>query len=126
MPQIDFSPKYIYDNPMFMITVSTVVIEENGVILVNGGIDTSDKVAVDIYRFPGGIVRAGQESIQFAAVRHIKEQLGIVVKKDALIPIDFRSEPERSSDGNIVDIGFVTTVDKKIDANCNSQQPTMK
>jgi len=111
MKQIDFSPKYVYDSPMFMITVSVVVIDENGVILVEDGMDTSGVAAVDVYKFPSGIVKAGQESIQFAAVRHLKEQTGILVKKDSLIPVDFRSEPERSESGNVVDIGFVTTID---------------
>ena len=106
MEDNNFSPKYAYDNPMFMITVSVVVIDENGVKLVLDPIaGFKDK---DVYKFPSGTVKAGQESIQFAAVRHVKEQLGVIIKKDSLIPVDFRSEPERSESGNIVDIGFVT------------------
>lgn len=104
-----FAPKYIYDNPMFMITVSTIVVYENGVFLTKDDSKCTDQTI--FYKFPSGVVRAGQESIQFAAVRHIKEQLGIVIKKDSLIPVDFRSEPERSESGNIVDIGFVTILE---------------
>ena len=106
---MDFSPKYVYDNPMFMITVSVVVIDENGVALIH---DLEQNWAThDIYKFPGGAVKAGQESIQFAAVRHIKEQLGVTIKKESLIPVDFRSDPERSESKNIVDIGFVTILE---------------
>jgi ADP-ribose pyrophosphatase YjhB (NUDIX family) len=96
-------PLYLYRQPMFMLTVSVVLIEENGVILVPADADDS----LSIYRFPGGLVKAGQETIQFSAVRQVKEQTGIVLQKDALIPVDFRSSPERSKEGNIVDIGMV-------------------
>ena len=96
-------PIYMYRVPMFMLTVSVVLVAENGVILVNED---------GKYKIPHGIVRAAQETIQFAAVRHVKEQIGIVLKKDSLIPVDFRSDPERSKSGNIVDIGFVCMVDK--------------
>ena len=91
-------PLYLYQQPMFSLTVSIVLIIENGVLLIK------DK---NIYRFPGGIVKAGQESIQFAAVKYVKEQTGIMLKKDSLIPVDFRSEPERTLEKNVVDIGFV-------------------
>jgi len=105
----NFSPRYTYDHPMFMITTSIVVIEDNGIWLVpDNEHNFSD---TDAYKFPSGMVKAGQESIQFAAVRHIKEQLGVVVKKDSLIPVDFRSEPERFEPSNIVDIGFITILE---------------
>lgn len=91
-------PLYLYRQPMFSLTVSTVLIVENGVVLINNN---------NIYRFPGGVVRAGEETVQFAAVRYVKEQTGILLKKDALIPVDFRSDPERSKEKNAVDIGFV-------------------
>ena len=90
-------PLYLYQKPMFDITVSVVVIVENGVIMVKEG---------DVYRFPSGYVMASKESIQFAAVRYIKEQIGILIKKDNLIPVDFRSSPDRTKENNIVDIGF--------------------
>jgi len=89
-----------------MVTVNTVVIDENGILVLNE--KDSD---LWTYEFPGGQVRAGQETMQFAAIRHIKEQIGISVKKDALIPVDFRSDPERSDSGNVVDIGFVVILD---------------
>lgn len=91
-------PLYLYQQPMFSLTISVVLIVENGVLLINEN---------GKYRFPGGNVRAGQESIQFAAVRYVKEQTGIMLKKDALIPVDFRSDPERTKEKNVVDIGFV-------------------
>jgi len=91
-------PIYLYQQPMFSITVSAVLIAENGTFLLeNNG----------IYRFPGGVVKAGQETIQFAAVRYIKEQVGITLQKEALMPVDFRSDPERSPEKNVADIGFV-------------------
>jgi len=95
-------PFYLYQQPMFMLTVSVVLIDENGVIVIDGG----DKIS-----FPGGIVKASQETIQFSAVRQVKEQTGIVLRKDALIPVDFRSDPERSDDGNVVDIGMVSVLE---------------
>jgi len=95
-------PLYLYQCPMFMLTVSTVLIIDNGVILIKEG---------DDYKFPGGMVKAGQETIQFAAVKYVKEHTGIMLKKDALIPVDFRSAPERSKEGNVVDIGFVCMIE---------------
>ena len=95
-------PLYLYQQPMFSLTVATVLIVDNGVLLVeNNG----------IYRFPGGIVKAGLETIQFACVRYIKEQTGITLKKDTLMPVDFRSDPSRSKEGNVVDIGFVCVLE---------------
>ena len=91
-------PLYLYQQPMFSITVSVVLIVENGVCLLKEN---------DTYKFPGGNVKASQETIQFAAVRYVKEQVGIMLKKDALIPVDFRSDPERTKEKNVVDIGFV-------------------
>jgi len=100
-------PLYIYQKPMFMITVSTVLIVENGVVVVK---DVSDGK----YKFPGGMVRASQETVQFSAIRQIKEQTGITLKKQLLIPVDFRSSPDRSPEGNLVDIGFVCVFDEII------------
>jgi ADP-ribose pyrophosphatase YjhB (NUDIX family) len=91
---------------MFSLTVSIVLIIDNGALLVKEG---------DIYKFPGGIVKAGQETIQFACVRYIKEQTGITLKKDSLIPVDFRSDPSRCKEGNIVDMGFVSILEKHLD-----------
>lgn len=95
-------PFYMYKNPMFLITASVVVIYENGVYLVKKD---------DIYTLPTTIVKAGQETIQFAAVRCVKEQVGVILKKNSLIPVDFRSEPERSPSKNIVDMGMVSVLD---------------
>lgn len=94
-------PLYLYQCPMFLLTASTVLVVENGVLVVeeNG-----------VYRFPGGIVKAGIETIQFAAVRYVKEQISIMLTKEALIPVDYRSNPERSKEGNIVDIGMVCMI----------------
>lgn len=98
-------PMYLYQNPMFMLTVSTVLIVENGVVVVKENTQEST------IKFPGGIVKASLETVQFAAVRHIKEQVGITLSKNLLIPVDFRSDPNRSEDGNVVDIGFVSILD---------------
>jgi 8-oxo-dGTP pyrophosphatase MutT (NUDIX family) len=104
-------PLYLYQKPMFMLTVSVVLVIENGVVVVT--YRDQDKETESLkYRFPCGEVRAGQESIQFAAVRHVYEQTGIVLKKDLLFPVDFRSDPERAIGGNIVDIGMVCIMDK--------------
>ena len=95
-------PLYLYQQPMFSLTVSTVLIVDNGVLLIEDN---------GIYKFLGGIVRAGLETIQFACVRYIKEQTGITLKKNTLIPVDFRSDPSRSKEGNVVDIGFVSILE---------------
>ena len=113
--QPSLKPMYLYHNPMFMITVSVVIVCENGVVMILDGMEKIKHklttVAYDVYKFPGGQVKAGQETIPFAAVRLVKEQTGIILKKTDLIPVDFRSEPERSSGGNLVDIGMVAMVD---------------
>lgn len=98
-------PLYLYQSPMFMLTVSIVPIVDSRVILVRDG---------DQFRFPGGIIRAGRETVEFSAVRQVKEQLGIVLKKDLLIPVDFRSSPERSKSGNVVDIGMVCVIEEEV------------
>jgi len=97
-------PYYLYEMPMFMITVSVVVLQENGVLmcLENG-----------VWKFPGGIVKAGQETIQFAAIRYLKEQIYLTLNKETLIPVDFRSNPERSKEGNVVDIGMTCDINDK-------------
>jgi len=105
---IDSSPMYVYQQPMCLLTVSVVVIVENGVLLIE-----NNQFGKEIeHRFPGGVVRAGSETIQFAAVRHVKEQTGILLKKGDLMPVDFRSDPDRSAAGNVVDIGFVCFLDR--------------
>jgi len=96
-------PCYLYKDPMFMVTVSVVIIVETGIVVIPFNTET--------YKFPGGKIRAGQETIPFAAVRYIKEQTGIRLKKEDLIPVDFRSDPERSNGRNIIDIGMVCIPD---------------
>ena len=124
-------PLYVYQEPMFMLTVSTVLIVENGVIVLKETLESEQFketpefkqfATEDIrefydfggfgYKFPGGMVRASQETVQFSAVRYVKEQTGITLKKELLIPVDFRSSPDRSPEGNLVDIGFVCVLDK--------------
>jgi len=113
-----YKPLYMYEQPMFMVTVSVVPVYENGVIaLVETkhhkvdagitGVPCAAFVPEKTYKFPGGDVKAGQETLQFAAIRHMKTQLDLVVNKSQLVPIDFRSEPERSEAGNVVDLGFL-------------------
>jgi len=109
-------PFYMYKDPMFMVTVSVVVIVENGVVVVRGGEvgglnDGIVSAGFPVYRFPGGKVKAGQETIQFSAVRQVKEQTGITLKKEDLMPVDFRSDPERSDSKNIIDMGMVCMPD---------------
>jgi ADP-ribose pyrophosphatase YjhB (NUDIX family) len=99
-------PLYLYRDPMFMLTVSTVVVVGNGVYVVKMPNEPR-------YKFPGGRVRAGQETIQFACVRYVKEQLGIALSKELLIPVDFRSDPERSQEKNVVDIGMLVILDEE-------------
>jgi len=112
-------PLYVYQKPMFMLTVSMVLIVENGVIVLKETFEPERLIAEETidtygseYRFPGGMVRASQETVQFSAVRYVKEQTGITLKKELLIPVDFRSSPDRSQEGNLVDIGFVCVLDK--------------
>ena len=104
-------PLYVYQQPMFMLTVSVVLIAENGVVL-NKKYITNGNTNICECSFPGGIVKASVETIQFAAVRMVKEQLGLRITKESLIPVDFRSSPERSKEGNVVDIGMVCMLEK--------------
>jgi len=110
-------PFYLYRDPMFMITVSVVVIIESGAVMIveepilrpelkEFTMDQT-QIAYDCFRFPGGKVKAEQETIQFSAIRQLKEQTGITIKKEDLVPVDFRSDPERSHSKNIIDIGMV-------------------
>jgi len=112
-------PLYLYQMPMFKLTVSVVLIIENGVVVVEKKVEARQEDGevwvlggVEDYRFPSGVVKAGQETIQFAAVRIVKEQTGIMLKKELLIPVDFRSSPERSKEGNEVDLGFVCNLEE--------------
>ena len=41
-----------------------------------------------------------------------------MLKKALLIPVDFRSSPERSKEGNEVDLGFVCILEN-VQPNCN-------
>jgi hypothetical protein len=91
-------PIYLYKIPMFMVTVSVVFLVEDKVILIKEN---------DKYRFPGGVVRAGLETIPFSVVRHAKEQTDILIKKEELIPVDYRSDPSRSEERNVIDIGML-------------------
>lgn len=87
-------PLYVYQQPMFMLTVSVVLLEDNGIIILEGEQETifdpiDEGRHPDIIipcRFPGGLVKSGKETIQFSAIRQIKEQTGVALKKDALIP----------------------------------------
>jgi ADP-ribose pyrophosphatase YjhB (NUDIX family) len=97
---------YAYTEPMFRITVSVVVFVENRVAMVKGTVNRY------IYRFPTTTVKAGGETIQFAAVRRIKEDTGIVLLKEALIPVDFRTTPKEYVESmNAVDIGMTCLID---------------
>jgi len=109
--EINNRPQYLYGMPMFAITVSIVPIIENGVLLVESEEYEKNKA----YKFPSAFVKAGVETIQFAAVRCMKETTNIVLKKGDLMPVDFRSDPTRSQGGNIVDFGFVCFLDKQYD-----------
>jgi len=104
----DFTTYYQYKYPMFAITVSTVIIYENMVLLK----DIGNKDIGNKFRFPTDYVKAGIETIQFAALRTIKEQTCINISKDKIIPVDFRSEPERSISKNVVDFGFVSVANE--------------
>ena len=106
MTEFDYAPTYMYHRPMFMVTVSVVLIVDNGVLVICKQKEPS------VYAFPGGEVRAGQETIQFAAVRYVKEQTGILLKKELIIPVDFRSDPSRSSSGNVMDLGFACMINE--------------
>ncbi len=117
-------PIYLYKEPMFMVTVSVVIIVENGVVMVNAPFKWEDVNShkdyllgenVETYKFAGGKIKAGQETIQFSAIRQVKEQTGIVLKKDDLMPVDFRSDPERSNASNVIDIGMVSMLDSITD-----------
>jgi len=111
-------PLYLYQEPMFKVTVSVVMIVDNGVVMARN--DYEDKESD--YSFPGGAVRAGLETIQFAALRHVKMVSGVTLQKELFIPIDFRSEPERSPAGNVIDIGFAFVTEGLEPENFNNRE----
>lgn len=102
-PQLTYS----YTEPMFRVTVSIVLFVEDRVAMLNSSINKH------IYGFPTTVVKAGGETIQFAAVRKVKEATGIVLHKEALIPVDFRNIPKEYIDSmNVIDIGMTCLLDK--------------
>ena len=96
---------YSYREPMFRVTVSVAVFIENRVAMFHKDIDGNS-----MYGFPTSIVKAGGESIQFAALKRVREDTGIILNKESLIPVDFRNVPVESM--NVIDIGMTCMVDK--------------
>lgn len=118
---INYNPKYVYDQPMFMVTVSVVLIWDNGILVVNESETPENEIqhirmglesSLCSCSFPGGPIKAGEETIPSAACRYVKEQLGICIDENSLIPVDFRSDPTSYGEENIVDIGFVSILEK--------------
>lgn len=102
------SPVYSYSEPMFRVTASVAVFVENRVAMI--GFEGK-------YGLPMAKVKAGGETIQFAAIRKVKEDTGIVLQKEAIIPVDFRNTPkEYIVSLNAIDIGMACMVDITLDA----------
>jgi len=95
--QMNSKPSYLYEKPMFAVTVTPVVVIDMGVLVI----EEDGK-----FRFPTGHVKAGQETVEFAVLRHIKRETGLTIRKNELQAVNISSEPERSEHKNEIDIGF--------------------
>lgn len=78
------------NNPTYLFVVAAALIDRNRNILVQQR--PEGKPMAGLWEFPGGKVEAG-ETPEDALVRELEEELGVVVKSDALSPIAFASEP---------------------------------
>ena len=63
------------------------------------------------YSFPGGFMTPGQESVEQAAVRELREETGVEIDAARLELLDVRSHPDRDPRDHVIDIGFLAVVD---------------
>lgn len=73
-----------------MLVVAAALVDRDGRVLVQRR--PAGKAMAGLWEFPGGKVEAG-ETPEAALVRELAEELGIVVRADALVPLTFASAP---------------------------------
>lgn len=77
-------------SPTMLFVVAVALTNEKGQILIQKR--PQDAQMGGLWEFPGGKVEEG-ESPEFALIRELKEELGIVVSMNDLVPETFASEP---------------------------------
>jgi 8-oxo-dGTP diphosphatase len=76
--------------PTILLVVAAALINERSQILLQ--LRPEGRSMAGLWEFPGGKVEA-TETPQQALIRELKEELGIEVSPDSLMPITFASEP---------------------------------
>lgn len=76
------------NNPTLLLVVAAALTNESGAVLLQQR--PEGKAMAGLWEFPGGKVDPG-ESPEFALVRELKEELGLAVESDSLVPLTFAS-----------------------------------
>jgi 8-oxo-dGTP diphosphatase len=63
------------------------------------------------FAFPGGFIETGNEDLYDTGIRELFEETGLMVKKEELILIDIRSQPNRDPRFHTIDVGFLCIID---------------
>ena len=66
------------------------------------------------YAFPGGYLNVDKENLYQTAVRELKDETGVIVRKKDIVLIDVRSDPKRDPRGHVIDLGFICIIDKSV------------
>jgi len=77
-------------NPTMLFVVAAAFLNQTNEILVQKR--PTGKMMAGLWEFPGGKVEAGEEP-ESALSRELKEELGVVVDPQNLVPATFASEP---------------------------------
>jgi len=94
-----------YKNPAA--TASLIVIIQNKILLVK----RAHEPFAGCWALPGGFLNCGQESLEQAAVRELKEETGLEANTSDLKLVCVNSEPDRDPRGHVID--HVYFVDQK-------------
>ncbi len=65
------------------------------------------------WAFPGGMMEAGQETIETTAVRELREETGAKIETKELHLLQVLSEPARDPRGHVVDICYLVIRDEQ-------------
>jgi 8-oxo-dGTP diphosphatase len=82
-------------NPTMLFVVAAALINQSGDIFVQKR--PTGKAMAGLWEFPGGKVEAGEVPKQ-ALVRELREEIGIEIRAEDLIPATFASEPVGSQE----------------------------
>lgn len=78
------------NNPTLLIVVAVALTSETGAVLLQER--PAGKSLAGLWEFPGGKVDPG-ETPEFALVRELKEELGVDIDAENLVPLTFASHP---------------------------------